>query len=104
MVALVGCLYIKSFSLGDDAFLTIIFAFIAVYLLHEQLRKFYVLKDRFGALLALDISTVSLQLIALGFYLVEDSVSLTDILILMLSTRVLDIIALGNDFQNRYKP
>jgi len=92
VVALVGCLYIKSFSLGDDAFLTIIFAFIAVYLLHEQLRKFYVLKDRFGALLALDISTVSLQLIALGFYLVEDSVSLTDILILMLSTRVLTLL------------
>lgn len=92
VIALVGCLYIKGFSLGDDEFLAIIFAFIAIYLLHEQLRKFYVLKDRFTALLVLDISTVSLQLIALGFYLVEDDVSLTDILILMLSTRVLTLL------------
>lgn len=89
VVALVGCLYINYLSIGEDEFLVVIFAFIAIYLLHEQLRKFYVLKDRFTALLFLDLTTASLQLIVLGFYLFQDNVSLSEILTLMLSTRVL---------------
>ena len=40
VVALIGCLYIMYLSIADDEFLAVIFAFIAVYLLHEQLRKF----------------------------------------------------------------
>ena len=46
-VALVGCLYINSLSVAEEQVLLVIFGFVIAYLLYEQLRKFYVLKDRF---------------------------------------------------------
>ena len=47
------------------------------------------MKDRFRELLILDVSTVALQLVALGFYLFEDNVTLTEILVLMLLARAI---------------
>ena len=88
-VALVSCLYINSLSVGEEQVLLVIFGFVIAYLLYEQLRKFYVLKDRFRELLILDVSTVALQLVALGFYLFEDNVTLTEILVLMLLARAI---------------